>query len=817
MDLLKKYSQLKEVKRLQELLSYNILDTPYEQDFDGLVELISIICDSPVAIISLIDAERQWYKAKKGVGNREVPVQETFCRHTLLQDEILEIQDARLDERVKDNPHVTAENGIRFYAGIPIKTAAGYNIGTVCVVDTKPKQLSENQKKALRLLTEQALMLLEARKKNNSLGNEVDSQLRSKVKETEQQLIQKENEYKRLLKAIKRSSGVIEFSPDGRIKKINQYFLETLGYKKEELVGRHHRILLDEESKKVNKAFWEELCSGSFKRGRLRRLHKDGSEVWIQATYNPVMDSFNKIIKVIKIGQDITREFREEKAIKKAKDTAEALNVQKDNFIANVSHELRTPIHAILGFTELLLEEEINPVKKNYLKSVKTAGDNLLFIINDILDLSKIEAGIIQMESEVFSLKLVIENVFSILHLKAHQKKILFHFHIQEGLNHNIRGDKNRLTQILLNILGNAIKFTAVGRVELFVSSQKISAENSLIEFKVLDTGIGIAPEKLNVIFERFSQAEDTTSRQFGGTGLGLNISKQLIEKQQGSILVESETGKGSVFTFSIPFAIGNALPGENSNQYKIAQKLSGTKILLCEDNELNQCLAKAILNESGCSVDLAENGQKGLVFLKDHTYDLILMDIQMPVLDGYQTTSIIRKDLKLKTPILALTANFLISERQKCLEEGMTDYLPKPFTKEELIIKIEHMLSVYKHKITSPKLEYVDEKGVVDLQVLRELSGGDLEFEKEMISLFKAQAASLILEMELDVNSHNYARVRTNAHKLKTSFGMIGADLLFLNTLETIPVKDPVEKNIRQTLLQLQDQLQKIMDILKN
>ncbi len=817
MELLEKYNQLEEVKRLKELLSYNILDTPYEQDFDGLVELISIICDSPVAIISLIDAERQWYKAKKGIENRETPLQETFCRHTLLQDEILEIQDARLDERVKDNPHVTAENGIRFYAGVPIKTAAGYNIGTVCVVDTKPKQLSENQKKALSLLTEQALMLLDARKKNNSLGIEVDSYLRSKIKETERQLIQKENEYKRLLKAIKRSSGVIEFSPDGTILNINQYFLEALGYQKEELIGKHHRILLDEESKKLNKVFWEELGIGTFKKGRLKRLHKDGSEVWIQATYNPIIDSNNKIIKVIKIGQDITREFREEKAIKKAKDTAEALNVQKDNFIANVSHELRTPIHAILGFTELLLAEEINPNKKNYLKSVKTAGDNLLFIINDILDLSKIEAGIIQMDSEVFSLKQLIENVFSILHLKAHQKKILFRFHIPEDLSPNLRGDKNRLTQILLNILGNAIKFTSVGSVELFISSQKITSKKSLIEFKVVDTGIGIAQDKLNVIFERFSQAEDNTSRQFGGTGLGLNISKQLIEKQKGTINVESEPGKGTSFTFSIPFAIGGSVTQVNTREFKIANKLTGARILLCEDNELNQRLAKAILNESGCIVDLAENGQKGIEFLKNQTYDLILMDIQMPVLDGYQTTSVIRKNLNIETPILALTANFLISERQKCLQKGMTDYLAKPFTKEELINKIEQMLSQAKMTILATHMENAEEKVLLDMQILREISGGDLYFEKEMIALFITQAENMILEMELDINSQNYDRVKTNAHKFKTSFGMIGADMSFLNTLETIPADAPLEKNIKNTFLMLQEQLKKILNVLKN
>lgn len=386
MEILSEFGQLEEINRLKELLSYNILDTPYEEDFNGLVELISIICESPIAIISMIDDKRQWYKAKIGIDRTEVSRQESFCRHTLLQDCLVEIPDARLDERVNHSPHVTAQDGIRFYAGIPLKTSNGFNIGTVCVVDTIPKHLTSSQKKALQLLTDQAMMLLEARKKNHSLGNEVEGYLKMQIRETKIQLIQKENDYNRLLKAIKRSSGVIEFSPDGEIQEINKYFLESFGYTKNEVIGKHHRILLDEESKTQNIQFWNDLSGGKFKSGRLKRLHKDGSDLWIQASYNPILDSENNIIKIIKIGQDITREVVEEKAVNIAKTSAEALNIQKDNFIANISHELRTPIHAILGFTELLLEGEKDSNKKNYLRSVKTAGDNLLFIINDILE-----------------------------------------------------------------------------------------------------------------------------------------------------------------------------------------------------------------------------------------------------------------------------------------------------------------------------------------------------------------------------------------------------------------------------------------------
>ncbi|PKD21692.1 hypothetical protein APR41_01520 [Salegentibacter salinarum] len=685
-----KIDENKEIKRLQTLLSYNILDTPYEKDFNELAQLIALICDVPVAFIAMIDDKRQWYKAKVGLDGKETPLEETFCQYTVLQDELIEISDALLDERVKDNPHVTAENGIRFYAGMPLKAENGYNIGTVCVVDGKPGKLSDRQKQALKLLTSQAMHLIEARKKNKSLGKELNSILEKRIARTERKLELKESENRSLMQAVKNSSGVVEFKPDGTIISINRNFEEISGYTEKELLGSHHKMFITPADYEANTTLWESLRRCEYKTGRVRRIHKDGSEFYLQASYNPIQDLEGNVVKVVKISQDITKEIEAEISLEKAKEMAESLNEQKDNFIANVSHEIRTPIHAVLGFTDLLLENEEDAHKTSYLKAVKIAGDSLLFIVNDILDLSKMDAGLLQIDKDVFDIRDVVNRVFSILHLKAHQKKIGFEPIIETNVPTLLVGDKNRLSQVLINLLGNAIKFTSEGGVKLFLSVTEETSGKTTLNFKVSDSGIGIPKNKLETVFQRFLQADKNTSQKYGGTGLGLNISRQLIEKQGGTIEVKSEPGKGTDFIFEIPFEKASQERQLVEDEKDNFEKRYSGRILICEDSELNQRLVKALLKGKGLEVDIASNGEIALSFLRESTYDLIFMDVQMPVKNGYDTTKFLRKEMGLKTPIVALTANFMATERQKCTEVGMDDYLAKPFQKKQLFEKVE-------------------------------------------------------------------------------------------------------------------------------
>lgn len=812
MDIGGKGEKQLEIERLKELLSFGILDTSPEKEFDDLAQLASIICDTPTALISFIDDSRQWYKAKVGMDLLQVPIEDTFCRHTIRQDTLLEIPDASQDDRVCTNSFVTKENGVRFYAGIALRTEKGLPIGTVCVIDHKPRLLDEPQKKALEILASHTINLLETRKKNTRLGRELENVLKKKIEETQELLNLKEAEYNKLFQAITRSNGVVEFSPEGFILSVNKNFSEMTGYHEQELVGKHHTVLLDQEDQAKNLLFWQSLKSGAFQSGRFKRLRKDGSVLYIQASYSPVLDSHEQVIRITKIAQDITMETHYRLALEKAKKMADDLNAQKDTFIANMSHEIRTPIHAIIGFTDLLLEKNLPEEFSSKLEAIKLAGDTLLYLVNDLLDLSKIEAGLLQIEHLPYRLEEAVRDVFGMLRLKAAQKGLQFDYHVGPNLPEMVVGDKNRLIQILINLLGNAIKFTHHGAVHLDLRNEPPTGEPSNLHFTISDTGIGISKEKLDLIFERFTQAEANTSRKYGGTGLGLNISRLLIEKQGGWIRVESEPGKGSRFEFSLPCKIYfnesfAAAPLRESDQ----PNKSSARILMCEDNELNQRLVQSLFRNTPYQLDLAVNGIEGLNLLASKAYDLVLMDIQMPEMDGYQAIRAIRTDLKSAVPVIALTAHSMVAEREKCLSLGMNDYLSKPFKKEALLAKIEFWLNHSKELKEPPVLEDGKEEPLISLEQLEAFSGGDSNFQKEMLLLFRNQSEKALRDMTTYLAGGDLVNLGAMAHKLKSSFGMVGADLLLLENLETLASRKPAPDEIVPVLGALENQLRQL------
>ncbi len=810
---------IKDIERLKALISYDILDTPEDETFDDLAKLVSLICNTPAAIISFIDDKRQWYKAKIGTNDSEIPYEETICQYVVVEGELIEISNTLDDKRLTDNPHVHQENGVRFYIGVPLFSDNGHAIGTVCTFDVVPKKLTNEQKAALKIIAAHTMHLLDVSKKNDALTLEVKNILEEKIEEAKQTIKTTEAAYNNLFGAIDKSNAVIEFSPNGIVQYVNDSFLEIIGYHKEELMGKHHEILLDEKDKESNANFWETLNKGNFKSGRFKRKHKNGSEIWIQASYSPVLNSKNEVVKVTKIAQNITLEIHAQEALKKAKSLADELNIQKDHFIANISHEIRTPINAVLGFTDLLLDEETNEKKVSYLKSVKTAGDNLLYLINDILDLSKIEAGIFQIDTTPFNLFEVIDNVFSILTLKAHQKQLSFNKAIAKNVPEYIIGDKNRLTQILINLLGNAIKFTLEGNVTLNLYLD----DNNTLKFEISDTGIGIPENKLTSIFERFSQAQENTSRQFGGSGLGLNISKLLVEKQGGNIYVESTFNKGSKFSFTLPFENVDSIEEKPLQEKKHLLNNNSAKILMCEDNEMNQKLMNAVFLGTNHQLDIANNGFEGLKLLSEKEYDLILMDIQMPELDGNETAKIIRQKLKLNLPIIAITAHSTVKEKERCLANGMNDYVSKPFKKLELLEKIEYWVFEKPTAISDAKqVDATIKSSIISLEYLKEMSAGNEEFLKEMLTLFQKQSAENSLILSESFNNKDFTLLGKIAHKLKSSYSMIGADVSILDVLERNSNKieknsELIHHNIQLLDIQLQEINTEIIEILKN
>jgi signal transduction histidine kinase/CheY-like chemotaxis protein len=385
-----------------------------------------------------------------------------------------------------------------------------------------------------------------------------------------------------------------------------------------------------------------------------------------------------------------------------AKEKAEESTKLKEAFLANMSHEIRTPMNAIIGFSDILYRGKLEDKEKEYVRTIKLAGENLLTIINDILDISKIEAGMMTFEEHAFSVKEIFKSLNAMLMGRAKEKNLELSFQSDDNVPDNLLGDPTRLSQILINLTGNAIKFTPKGTVQVNVKvlkNENLPAEalrthadeTILLEFSVTDTGIGIPPDKLEHIFERFHQADSNTTRKYGGTGLGLSIAKQLVELQGGILSVKSEDKVGSVFSFYIPY--------KKSKQAQVASEIIEKKysmkdliklnILLVEDNNLNIKLISSLFSEYSLKVQVAENGSVGIEKLKENKFDIILMDMEMPVMNGYDATTFIRKDLKNDIPIIAMTAHAMAGERERCLSLGMNDYISKPINATLLFDKI--------------------------------------------------------------------------------------------------------------------------------
>jgi signal transduction histidine kinase len=372
----------------------------------------------------------------------------------------------------------------------------------------------------------------------------------------------------------------------------------------------------------------------------------------------------------------------------------------KDQFLANMSHEIRTPMNAITGMTKLLLKRDQDGENLKYLSAIKQAGDNLLVIINDVLDISKIEAGKIDIEKIPFILLDVMEGVRSTMAFKADEKNINLELNTDLSIQ-QMEGDPTRLNQVLLNLIGNAIKFTDKGKVIVNTKLLKSEVNDQLefIRFDVIDSGIGIATEKLSSVFDSFSQASSDTTRKYGGTGLGLTISKQLVEMMGGQISVASSLGEGATFSFTIPYKQYLTSNNESTNNKEVdylvlANELNGIRILLAEDDGFNQIVAIDTLQSLIPNVEIiiAENGKQAVEKVALEKYDLILMDLQMPIMNGYVATQTIRAAGN-KIKIMAMTADSFKTDNDKCLESGMNDYLSKPFDEEQLIRKIYSLI----------------------------------------------------------------------------------------------------------------------------
>jgi len=441
----------------------------------------------------------------------------------------------------------------------------------------------------------------------------------------------------------------------------------------------------------LRKAFRNAVEKGITYDLELRVINTLGQEIWTRTIGHPEFED-GRCVRLHGIFQDITERKEKDMALIRAKEEAEAAVIAKSRFLSVMSHEIRTPMNAVIGFTNLLLKDP-RPDQEEYLNVLKFSAENLMVIINDILDVNKIEAGKVEFERDDLNLKELIENIYAAQLPAAQAKNVKLVVNFTDDIPQIIKGDKVRLGQILNNLVNNAVKFTPQGKVEINCRLLAKDKKNVTVYFEVRDTGIGVPMDKQEYIFDIFSQASASTTRQFGGTGLGLAISQRLVNLMGGKIMLHSVVDKGSIFYFDLVLPIGTekaAIPVK-PKQKPSQKQLKGRRILLIEDNPFNVLVARRFLEMWGIDCDNADDGQQGLEMVVQKDYDMVLMDIQMPVMDGYECTIAIREmGGKYATiPIIALTASALLDKKEKISASGIDDYVSKPFEPDELYSKI--------------------------------------------------------------------------------------------------------------------------------
>jgi len=588
-------------------------------------------------------------------------------------------------------------------------------------------------------------------------------------------------------------------SPSGKIKDVNEATAKATGETREQLSDTD-MFLYFTESDKVKK-----LCREIFERGFITDYSltiKDGVEIPVLCSGSVYKDDHGHVQGAVIVARDVTEQTRiaaelteakifadearetAEEAMRKAeratKIAVEAVKT-KQQFLSNMSHEIRTPMNAIIGFTKVVLKTELSSKQKEYLDAIKTSGDALIVLINDILDLAKVDAGKMTFEQKPFKMANSISAMLHLFETKIQEKNLVLIKEYDAKIPKVLVGDSIRLHQIILNLVSNAVKFTSSGEITVSVRLLEEDDETVKIQFAVKDTGIGIPENKINGAFENFQQANSDTSRLYGGTGLGLAIVKQLVEAQSGTIQVKSKVSQGSTFSFILRFQKTNEEGDSHAKILELDTEVKNLSILVVEDIALNQLLMKTLLDDFEFGCDIAENGKVAIEKLRSKPYDLILMDLQMPEMNGFETTDYIRNTMYSRIPIIALTADVTTVDIEKCRAVGMNDYIAKPVDEKVLYNRIVGLVK-YPPASVNKGFEKADAKKMrcTNLAFLNKRTKSNPSLMMQMISLYLEQTPPLIKAMKQSFKDKDWNTLHATVHKMIPSFSIVGIDTNF-------------------------------------
>lgn len=766
-----------EAARVEALKRYAILDTEPEAPFNELVELAAQICQVPIALISLIDPLRQWFKARIGVGVCQTSRDIAFCAHAILQRDMFEVPDALGDERFATNPLVTGDPHIRSYAGVPLVDRDGHALGTLCVIDRVPKRLSSQQKHALMVLSRQVVAQFELRLRNRQLATQATqleqaNSLQSKrVSGTDQapdgtarDLTQCHETHTALRASEERYQVAVRGSSDGiwdwNILTNEMYYSprwkELLGYEDHEIVNVPASLsshLHPEDEGVITAALQTHLADKTPYDVEYRLRTKTGQYRWFRARGQAMRNGAGQPVRMAGSLTDITEAKRAEQALADAAATLEAQNgvlqqardhalaatKAKSEFIASMSHEIRTPLNAIIGMAELPQDTALSLVQQEYVNRFSRAASSLLDLLNDILDLSKIEAGRIEMEAIPFELHELIDRTAESMAVRAHAKHITLLAFVHPEVPVSILGDPTRLRQVLVNLVGNAVKFTEQGEVVIRVEPVAEPGMAGALRFSVSDTGIGIPRETIAAIFESFTQVDSSTTRKYGGTGLGLSISQRLVVMMGGRLTVESILGQGSTFSFVLPPA---SVPTTESTAAATSVDLHGRRILVVDGNPVSRMIIQAHLSSLGAAILESPTGASALATLdaalaRHEPIDLAIVDSHLPDQHGMSLAQALRQRTDTAAmPLVLHTEEVRRATARQTDTVAIARYVYKPLSRTRLLVAVDSA-----PRTPSPPQSVqqpgASQSATSDTHPLRVLLVEDMEDNRVLITLF--------------------------------------------------------------------------------